>query len=389
MAYDAARGRVVLFGGDSLRSALFNDTWEWDGENWTQMADIGPSARQGCSMAYDSARSRVVLFGGSAADAFFGDTWEWDGADWTQVADDGPAPRTNHATAFDAARNRVVLFGGERAALETFRDTWQWDGLEWTQQEDVGPSARRLLAMVYDGFRQRVVLFGGADADGVGLDDTWEWDGAIWTQVSNYGADPFLGAAMVFKGDKVALYGGLDNFLASAGPTVFGNTWEWDGKHWTKRQDIGPGPRWRHAMAYDSTRGRIVLFGGLRTFQAGGGLLSDSLLGDTWEHFEPPPPPLAIQSLDFSPPVIQISQLRPITGTITLTVPAPPDGTNVDVIADPRRPPFPTVVAIPGGLTTGQFTFDPSRFVIVAGGFATFRASIPSGDLTVTVPVIE
>src|SRR5205807_2469554 len=105
-----------------------------------------------------------------------------------------------------------------------------------------------------------------------------------WTQMSDFGADPCFGAAMVFKGDKVALYGGLDSLVGSPAPRVFGNTWEWDGKHWTKRQDIGPGPRWRHAMAYDSARGRIVLFGGLRVAGAGEGL-ADSLLGDTWEHF--------------------------------------------------------------------------------------------------------
>jgi hypothetical protein len=59
-------------------------------------------------------------------------------------------------------------------------------------------------------------------------------------------------------------------------------TWEWTGKHWTLRQDIGPGPRAGHAMAFDSTRNRVVLFGGLRTFDPNP---SDEL-ADTWEHVD-------------------------------------------------------------------------------------------------------
>ncbi len=43
---------------------------------------------------------------------------------------------------------------------------------------------------------------------------------------------------------------------------------------WTQKQDIGPRPRLGHAMAYDSTRQRIVLFGGR---------LVGTRFGDTWE----------------------------------------------------------------------------------------------------------
>ena len=71
---------------------------------------------------------------------------------------------------------------------------------------------------------------------------------------------------MVFEHDHAALFGGLASAAAAAKPTVFGNTWEWDGAHWTQRQDIGPGARWGHAMAFDSIRRRVVIFGGLPGF---------------------------------------------------------------------------------------------------------------------------
>jgi hypothetical protein len=45
MCYDSKRGRVVMFGGDSIANGSLGDTWEWDGEYWTQMDDIGPAPR--------------------------------------------------------------------------------------------------------------------------------------------------------------------------------------------------------------------------------------------------------------------------------------------------------------------------------------------------------
>jgi len=72
MAYDSGRGRTVLFGGTGAGA----DTWEWDGENWTQMADLGPPARSDAAMAYDTHRNQTALFGGSNGMA---DTWGWMG----------------------------------------------------------------------------------------------------------------------------------------------------------------------------------------------------------------------------------------------------------------------------------------------------------------------
>jgi hypothetical protein len=58
---------------------------------WTQRQDMGPSGRFGCGMAYDSARQHVVLFGGAdvSGQNVFNDTWEWNGNFWTQMADIG------------------------------------------------------------------------------------------------------------------------------------------------------------------------------------------------------------------------------------------------------------------------------------------------------------
>jgi hypothetical protein len=57
------------------------------------------------------------------------------------------------------------------------------------------------------------------------------------------------------------------------GTTVFADTWEWDGTNWTNAGATGPAGRFKHATAYDSGRGQVVLFGGL---------YQGADLGDTW-----------------------------------------------------------------------------------------------------------
>ena len=72
---------------------------------WTLKQDTGPSARQFPQMAYDSSRGRTVLYGGLGSTTGFNlnDTWEWDGDNWTQVADTGPpGARYELAMAYDA-----------------------------------------------------------------------------------------------------------------------------------------------------------------------------------------------------------------------------------------------------------------------------------------------
>jgi hypothetical protein len=270
---------VVLFGGDSFQGLRLSDTWEWNGENWTQVDDIGPSARAETAMAYDATRQKVVLFGGTGGAGVLDDTWEWNGEDWTQSADSGPAGRTGHTMVFDSHRNRVLLFGGD--ANETLlNDTWEWDGSEWVQLEDIGPGPRSGHAMAFDMGRNRAVLFGGFSGRHA-LGDTWEWDGTTWTQMSTFGPPACFAASLIHNGRRALLFGGVSDLTESA--ELFGNTWEWDGRHWTIRQDLGPGPRWAHAMAFDAVRSRGFLFGGTASPP---NAASPQAIGDTWEQFE-------------------------------------------------------------------------------------------------------
>ncbi|MEL6547066.1 MAG: hypothetical protein AAFQ82_20740, partial [Myxococcota bacterium] len=74
MVYDKERQRVVLHGGQLADNSEANDTWEWDGQRWTEVTStqLNPPARFAHGMVYDTARRQVVVFGGSARR----DTWE-------------------------------------------------------------------------------------------------------------------------------------------------------------------------------------------------------------------------------------------------------------------------------------------------------------------------
>jgi hypothetical protein len=271
MAYDAARGVTVLFGGYRETSPRYNgETWEWDGTAWTQRIVSGPLERYGHSMAYDSARGVTVLFGGLTSQWMSDETWEWDGATWTQRTVTGPSPRELHAMAYDSAHGVTVLFGGYTFTPgETYNgETWEWNGAgggTWTQRLVSGPSPRVGAVMTYDAARGVTVLYGGVARSAGGgsspSDETWEWNGTAWTQRVD-GPSPRSGRMAYDAARHVTvLFGGYVH--VSGGPAYYsGETWEWDGTAWTQRMVSGPSPRGGHAMTFDASRGATVLFGG-------------------------------------------------------------------------------------------------------------------------------
>ena len=199
MAYDAARGRTVMYGG-ATAARWDTDTWEWDGSTWTRLAVPGPGPRAAFRMAYDKARGVVVLFGGigppkgdGEAQDYLGDTWLWNGSAWRRASTSGPAGRRDYSMTFDARRRLVLLYGGGAgtgASTRRFADMWSWDGSVWREATLRAPTPghRYVSAMAYDARRDRTVLHGGYSCDSAmqqcGVrDDTWEWDGSAWTQV--------------------------------------------------------------------------------------------------------------------------------------------------------------------------------------------------------------
>ena len=277
LAFDSVHSQIALFGGDNGGSPLsvFNDTWVWDGSNWTEkISPTGPSARFNLAMAYDAAQAQVVLFGGADQNLnSLNDTWVWDGSNWTQEFPQTlPPVRHYHAMAYDSAHQQVVMFGGEiivdsdgNLTLGWYPDTWVWDGSNWTRKSpQTFPQRRSRHAMTYDSAHQQVVLFGGNNGwpppNSTWFNDTWVWDGSNWTQkFPQTSPPPRNQPAMAYDPVhcQVVLFGGFDMNGRLA------DTWVWDGSNWTEEfpQD-SPSARDGHAVVYDSSHSQVVLFGG-------------------------------------------------------------------------------------------------------------------------------
>jgi hypothetical protein len=98
---------VVLTGGtgDTIRA---DNTWTWDGTNWTQLSPTTQiPAFLGAGSAFDPAMQEVVVYGGD------GSTWSWTGSDWVQLAPtQSPSARSEVGMAYDPVTSQTILFGG-------------------------------------------------------------------------------------------------------------------------------------------------------------------------------------------------------------------------------------------------------------------------------------
>lgn len=303
---EEARGVMALFTFQSTG----DDVWEWNGTSWRHRA-VAPVNDQAVpssalpAMAWDSARNvNLLLSADGSGSSGLAKLWAWDGARWTFKSSTGPGARST-PLAFDSARGRLVLFGGQSGG--TFlSDTWEWDGSAWTQmtptdpEGDGNPSQRVSHGLTYDAARGVVVLFGGRRLNGGVTSELWEWNGASWAKRTP--TDP-EGDGSASAREKIALA-----YDTARGRTVlFGgpiaDTWEWNGTSWDSitptdpQGDGNPSARVNHAMVYDPGRGKVLMFGGASTDASA--TPNNELWGwdgTSWERL-----PIADPELDASP----------------------------------------------------------------------------------------
>ncbi|MFN7971015.1 MAG: hypothetical protein U0166_01470 [Acidobacteriota bacterium] len=262
LIYDSRRDRVVCFGGFPYQA-----TWEFDGKRWVPgvpvPAQLDP--RYFPAFCFDSVRGRSIVFGGADDLSMNGphnDTWYYDGSAWTPGPAAPPAliPRTCHAMTFDSARAVAVMFGGDDGTGVSLNDTWELDANAWSP----GPAApaaltpRQYMALTYDAARQKTVLYGGDNQSAI-FNDTWEYDGTAWIQgaASPAALTKRVQVAMEFDTvrAKVMIVGGN----AQGNDTA--QTWLYDGSAWTPGAPMPQG-RSGHSMVWDSMRSRGLVFGG-------------------------------------------------------------------------------------------------------------------------------
>ncbi len=272
IVHDPAGQQLFLFGGSA--SGARNDLWVYslDRKEWRELQPAGakPVARWGHTLVLDAARRRLVLFGGQAS-GFFNDLWTYDIArgNWTQLGQpgDGPSRRYGHSGIFDSARDRVVISHGFTDAGR-FDDTWAYE-FGTGRWRDLSPRTTRPLRRclhhaVYDAMRGQMLLYGGC-ASGFGpcpLGDLWAFDLARgeWTeQVATPAPAPrqYYGRSYDVGRDRMILFGG-------SGRGSLSDTWEFNPglRQWREAAIEGPTPsaRFRHESAYGE--GITYFFGG-------------------------------------------------------------------------------------------------------------------------------
>ncbi len=294
MVQDPTSGRVIMFGGfaGADGGAALKDTWAYDptANIWTDLRPSGtlPSGRFACSIAYDPASRRLIMFGGNDGTTRLGDTWAYDLAanTWTELKPSGTLPlgRAGHVMVYDPAGRQLIMFGGRSTETELLNDTWAYDpaGNSWAKLSPSGnlPPARGQPAMVYDAAAHRLILFGGWNLDRE-FNDTWTFDPTdnTWKELSPSGTlpDPRYGPDLVYDstGGRLIMFGGCPD-----GDGAYNDTWAYDAEAntWTKfRVAYGAAPPLRalQSTVFDPSGDRLIMFGG-----SSAALQSD--FNDTW-----------------------------------------------------------------------------------------------------------
>jgi cysteine-rich repeat protein len=176
-----------------------------------------------------------------------------------------PSARMSPGALYDAERDRVVLIGGLGNRIfnigvftEALPDAYEWDG-RWHPAAYPPPPPRFGFEVAYDTRRKRMQYLGGRAASLA--TELWESDGTTWQVVSTDG--PGLidsGVAYDSLRGLLVVFGGL----RSAGTQYTNETWTWDGTTWTQVTGAAPPVRYNPAMGFDPKRGKIVMYGGNR-----------------------------------------------------------------------------------------------------------------------------
>ncbi|HXV63508.1 MAG TPA: kelch repeat-containing protein, partial [Vicinamibacteria bacterium] len=125
------------------------------------------------------------------------------------------------------------------------------------------PGARYGHELVFDEARGTTLLFGGFGPDGEPKGDTWGWNGKSWQLLATAGPSPRRWPAVAYDSRRkiVVLFGGRDGVGRSGASLA--DTWLWNGAEWRESDATGPRPSGRdhHRAVYDRRRDRVVLFG--------------------------------------------------------------------------------------------------------------------------------
>jgi hypothetical protein len=271
----ATDGNVLyLYGGQNgTTTSTYANLMAFDGTSWTTVSATGTAcgARAGAVMAWDSARGKLVVFSGQGAAGVWGTfdttTWEWDSAGgWVQkFPATVPDSRWLVGGAAYVPGVGVVFHGGNAKTVPSgsttylSNETWAWDGTNWNLLTNTGPAVQN-GALVYRSANHDLIYFGGtAVAGGPSVATTYRYDVAsnTWSSIATATLPtsdvagttaPGLSAPSAYYHPitgKVVIHGGQGNHGTSLASK---KTWEFNGVDWTDVSDAAS-PNIRNSSA--------------------------------------------------------------------------------------------------------------------------------------------
>lgn len=262
-AYDSDRQKLVYVCWPESGADM--EVYEFDGGEFKNItARNKPSARRFGALVYDANLKKTVFFGGYDGQDFKDDTWTWDGTNWTEVRRDRPPNRGMHAMWYDPLQKRTIIYGGVGREnidehVKRFSDMWSFTGNGWTKLNVTTTPGERLGPQYgVDPNTGKVLLFGGLvhvltdpknDRSGRQFFDneTWQWDGSssTWTKLAPATSpSPRQNGRIAYDpaAKRLVLFGGFAGFFYSDLWTWTGTNWEVRAESGSRRRPVSPGP---------------------------------------------------------------------------------------------------------------------------------------------------
>ncbi len=262
ITFDPDHQNVVLFGGSPLTGVLQSGTFVYSQTFWSEVSDAAyPLPRSLMTLVADPVRNVVYLYGGLTDAANFFDLWTYQNGQFhtTSIASQ-PTDCVLPVSAFDTDRKVLVM-------LCSGSSTWEFDGTTFTQYDatKTAPPSHQWSSLVYDQNLKKIVFFGGYSSGY--LDQTWTYDGSVWAQVKKNPPTSRALASMWYDPvlKKTVLYGGIGRVTATDRLTRYSDMWSFDGNGWTAIvPTTTPGMRYGALTAVDPKTNHAIVFGGIR-----------------------------------------------------------------------------------------------------------------------------
>jgi hypothetical protein len=297
---DPLRDRVIVLGSGKLWALSLGEA-----PSWAQLSATGTPKDAGYRTVYDPVRDRLIAFGHNSYVAAYRNVWVLPLAAplvWSELVASPPMDDLEGTTAiYDPDGDRLLLMGGFDPYLPD-----EYIYLGWTMGLSLGTTPGWSLATdwsegidgrinaigVYDSRQHRLIVQGGSSATG-SLGDTWALDliGApTWSPLTSVPPLSRHGhaVAMDTRRSRMMVFGGRRySMCSSCGWHYCSDLSAHDGVGaWTSLPTPGPSGRAYSSMIYDPVRDRLVVYGGL--YEADNG--ADQLFGEVWSYAFADPP---------------------------------------------------------------------------------------------------